>query len=489
MWRPRRFRIERRGAESVRECCGVFVGACLLGLLWGIAGTITEGAEPTARPATSLLAAPLQFEDLIRNLDDPRPAIRLAAINRLEASNRPASDTVAALVGRFSDPDLLVRARAARAALRLGAPWQQVLEVALELIIPDRLDVLRVATSILVEIGPDAADALPQLDACLNAFSIAVRLHAAEAMLRIDPNDLLALDELESALDHRQTEVRFFAVNAIGAAARDSDQAVCALHRALSDPHPKVATAAALHLLRTSEVPRHSLPEELRPTSRDIAKLISELSNAKGDVRRAAAIRLTIAGPAARKAVPVLIDHLGDPNPVVRLHIAQAIWEIGHNSYSILPVLLNLLLADRAATRIGAVYTLSLMGPAAADCDPWLTQLMNESKSFDRLLLAQAIARLDPTRHAALEIVAGGLHSRNADVRYLSTVALGAVPLSREAAVEQRLRVALADRNFHVRCSAHESLGHWQERIAIAQSAKPGPFGTAIPAAATVAPK
>jgi HEAT repeat protein len=622
------------------------MGAGLLGLLWGLGGTMTQGAEPTARPTARRLATPVRFDDLIRLLDDPRPAIRLEAINFLETLNRPASDTVpalrrrfddpvllvrvhavrvairaglptqqavpvavqllipgrpdvccpaaqilggagpaaraalpqlhacfkaasvwvrldaaqaalkidatdlkalntlrsvqeseqgdareyaaravedcvsgltlqlrhadprvrrtaairlerlgtaaasatGALVGRFSDPDLLVRAHAARAALRLGAPPQQILEVASELLIPDRLEVLRVATSILVEIGPDAADALPKLDVCLNAFSLAVRLHAAEAILRIDPNDLFALDELQSALDHQQTEVRFFSVNALGAAVMDNDEAVCALQRALSDPQPKVATAAALHLLRANEVARRSLPEELRPTSSDIAKLVSELSNTTVDARRTAAIRLTIAGPTARQAVPALIDHLGDRDPVVRLHVAQAIWEIDRNSYPILPVLLDLLLTDRAATRIGAIYTISRMGPAAADCDPWLTRLLKVSKSFDRLILAQAIARLDPTRHAALEVLVRGLRGPNADVRYLSTVALGAVPLSPQAVVEQPLRVALADRNFHVRCSAHEALGHLQERIAIAQAAKPAPLGTVVPAAATVNP-
>jgi HEAT repeat protein len=465
------------------------VRACLLSLLWSVAGTVTQGAEPLAHPVTGLLPAPPQFDDLIRNLDDPSPAIRLAAINGLETSNGPASDTVTALAGRFSDPDLLVRACAARAALRLGAPHQQILDVALELIIPDRLDVLRVVTSIFVEIGPDAADALPQLDACLNAFSIAVRLHAAEAMLRIDPNDLLALDELESALDHRQTEVRFFAVNAIGAAVLDSDQAVCALQRALSDRHPKVATAAALQLLRTNGVARHTLPEELQPTPRDIARLISALSHAATDVRQAAAIGLTIAGPRARKAIPVLIDHLGDPNAIVRLHVAQAIWEISQDAYEILPVLLDLLMKDRDATRIGAVYILSRMGTAAADVEPWLTQLLNESKSFDRLLLAQALVQIDPTGNSVLEILVKGSSDRNADVRYLSIAALGLAPLSRQAAIEQPLRAALADRNFHVRCSAREALGHLQERMTLAQNAQRGPLGVTIPAAATGVPK
>ena len=58
---------------------------------------------------------------------------------------------------------------------------------------PRHPNVLRVATLILAEIGPEASPALPQLHACLKATAIDARLQAAEAVLRIDPNDRLAL--------------------------------------------------------------------------------------------------------------------------------------------------------------------------------------------------------------------------------------------------------------------------------------------------------
>ena len=177
--------------------------------------------------------------------------------------------------------------------------------------------------------------------------------------------------------------------------------------------------------------------------------------------------RLTWAGqfagdrrPRGRNTLPALTDRLGDPDPVVRLHVAQAVWEIDRNGYPILPVLVDLLLTNRADTRIGAVYTLGRMGSVAGDTDRWLTQLLNDSKSFDRLLLAETIVRVDSTRHSALEILVSGLRSRNADVRYLSTIALGAVPLSRMVVVERTLQLAAKDRDFHVRCAAHETLGH-----------------------------
>jgi HEAT repeat protein len=147
------------------------------------------------------------------------------------------------------------------------------------------------------------------------------------------------------------------------------------------------------------------------------------------------------------------------------------------------------LLTNRGNARIAAVYTLGQMGPAAVDTIPWLTELLNRSKSFDKLLLADTIARIEPTRRSVSEILIGGLYSRNTDVRYLSTVALGAAPFSQQAAAEQALREVAADRNSRVRSAASEALGHWQARQEMARAASNSSAGTVVPAAATSGPR
>ncbi|HEY2253597.1 MAG TPA: HEAT repeat domain-containing protein, partial [Planctomycetaceae bacterium] len=206
------------------------------------------------------------------------------------------------------------------------------------------------------------------------------------------------------------------------------------------------------------------------------------------ETRRAAASRFITAGPAARAVLPALIDHLGDRDPIVQLDLAQAIWEIDRKGHTILPLLFDLLLTNRGNARIGAVYLLGQMGPAAIDTLPWLTQLLNDSHSYDRLLLAAAISRIDPTRRTANEILIGGLYHANADVRYLSIVALSAAPLARFSEADQALRAVVADRQPRVRRAAGEALGQWEARIETARAAQPSRRDRVMPAAASDAP-
>jgi hypothetical protein len=98
------------------------LATCLLGGLWCLGEPIARGAEPQQRTTTCRLAMPIRFTDLIRLLNDPRPAIRLEAINCLSTLNRPGTETVPALLGLFNDPDPDVRVQAVRVAVRSVAP-------------------------------------------------------------------------------------------------------------------------------------------------------------------------------------------------------------------------------------------------------------------------------------------------------------------------------------------------------------------------------
>ncbi|MBI3864974.1 MAG: HEAT repeat domain-containing protein [Planctomycetia bacterium] len=418
-------------------------------------------------------------DGLIRQLSFEDPGVRRSAVLGLEQLGAAATESTGALLGRLADPDPLVRVHAARAVHRAGVPPERILGVVSSLLDPERFDVLRVASQVLSEIGPAAAEALPALHECLKAHAVAPTLYAAEAALRIDAGDRAALKTLRLALGHPQVDVRYFAVNALGVVVNDSQQGAYLLQQALTDANPRVATAAALHLSRTHDLLRNAQNTDVsdddaggEPTAISIGERIDSLSAELPQARRAAAIRLGIAGRAARAAVPVLTDRLGDSDPVVRLHVAQALWEIDHNGYAILPVVVDLLLTNAGDTRIGAVYVLGRMGVSAIDTLPWLTQALHESKSFDRLLLAEAVLRIEPGRREALDILAAGLRSPSTDVRFLSTVAIGSAPLARQAAAEEALSLLIDDGNARVRCAAYESLSQLQVRKAVSRSAQ-----------------
>lgn len=423
---------------------------------------------------------------LTKQLNHVDPEVRRTAVVRLEQLGPVAASVTPELVNRLTDTNHLVRAHAARAAFRAGIPARSIIGTVIGLIDPERFDVLCVATSVLIEIGPEAHSALPKLHECLNSPTVEVRLHAGEAALRIDPTDQLALKKLKKALRHPQPDVRYFAVNSLGAAVMDSDLAAMALYRAISDHDPKVATAAALHLSRSHDLPRRRLPDDPIGSGNDadsahgdVTPWIEALTNRKASVRQSAAICLAIAGPAARAAIPDLMDRLGDPSPVVRLYAAQALWEIDRNGYPIMPVLLDLLLTNRGDTRIGAIYTLGRMGNSASDTAPWLAKMLKNSKTVDRVLLAEAVLRIEPANKEALGLLVRSLHSRNAEVRYLSTVALGATPLAKKVSVEQALFAAIGDRSTRVRSAAYETLSQLQVRDTQAR-AKMAPTQSAV---------
>jgi hypothetical protein len=374
-------------------------------------------------------------------------------------------DDIPAVVAELDDRDLLVRAHAAQTAFRAGAPAEQIIGVVSQLLIPDRLDVLREAASILAEIGPDACAALPQLHECLSSTAIAVRLYAAEATLRIDATDRIALWELRQALHHTRTDVRYFGVNALGAAVLDSDLAAFALHEAICDPHPKVATAAALLLSRTHDLPRRRLQDDPLGPANDsdledgsISSWIEELSQSDPAVRRTAAICLALAGRAANASVTALTECLTDHDSILRLYAAQALWEIEHDGPAIMPTLVDLLQTDSSDTRIGAVLTLGRMGRAASDALGCLTAMLTGNNSAERLLLAEAIVRIEPAHRESLYVLVRSLHSPKGDERYLATIALGAVPLAKQFAAEQAVSSSIEDRSARVRNAAYETL-------------------------------
>jgi hypothetical protein len=411
-----------------------------------------------------------------------KPEVRPATAVRREEPEPADAGKIPATIDGLNASDPLMRARAAQTAFRAGAPAVQITNAVSGLLDPEHLDVLRLAASILAEIGPEARAALPKLHECLQASSIAVRLQAAEATLRIDATDRIALLELGKDLKHPRADVRYFAVNALSASVMDSDQAALALHESLCDPDPKVATAAALLLSRTHDLPRRgSLAELLGSRGRSdlqngsISSWIGELSHEDASVRRSAAICLALAGPAANSAVPELADRQTDRDPVVRLHAAHALWEISRDGAIIMPTLVDLLLTNSGGTRIGAILTLGRMGHAAADALHRLTQTLAETNSVERLLIAESIARIEPANREAISVLVRGLHSSSGDARYLATVALGAVPLAKQLAAEEALCVSIDDRSGRVRTAAYETLSQLVVRHALARTAPAAP--------------
>jgi HEAT repeat protein len=402
---------------------------------------------------------------LAAELKDESVEVRRAAAISLEQFRSCGTAAVPALVNGFADADPLVRAHAARAAFRAGVSADHVTRAVIGLLTPDQPEVLHLATSVLVEIGPEAQDALPALHECCKTPAMSIRLYAADAALRIDSQDPLALEQLQAALESPRADIRYFAVNSLGPAILENDLAALALLDATADPKPQVAVAAALQLSRMQDLSLIQMPwnggaepasQEL--TEDDEATLIAALSAESAALRRDAAWRLALKGPIANAALLALEERLGDSDSGVQLAAAHGVWTISRNGERVLPVLDELLTSEQPEIRSGAAFALGQMGSAAVRTVPELDRLMRHSQSFEQLLMAATLVRINPNDDAAFSLLLARMHSPNADVRYLATVALGAMPLSRQPTTEEALAAVIQDGNSRVRYAAYESM-------------------------------
>lgn len=221
--------------------------------------------------------------------------------------------------------------------------------------------------SLLEEIGPDAAAAVPELIELLRKFSQ-------------DPDS-------RRKLIAEPTSV----CNILGAIGSKAKLAVPWLvHFMEKEREDNVRTAAALALVEIGSDP---------PALEQV--LTSLLANKDVEVR-CEAIRTVYApghigsrSPALRQ---ILVTRLDDPQPEVRLAAARALWTLNHDSTSILSTLVNLLLGERLdpfAVRAEVLRSLGEMGPQAKRAIPQIHQmLVRESYEILKALALVALRRI-----------------------------------------------------------------------------------------------
>src|SRR5262249_25416303 len=159
------------------------------------------------------------------------------------------------LIDHLEDPDLLVRAHAARAAWRIGVAPEELVPVLAELLDPEAPQACGVAALVLGNLGPAAREALPALRTCMTVSSILIRLHPAESILKIAPDDSAALHELLTALEDEDSGARYLAVNTLGSASIENEHVIYGLEMALTDADAVVAAAAGINLSRLNDPP------------------------------------------------------------------------------------------------------------------------------------------------------------------------------------------------------------------------------------------
>jgi HEAT repeat protein/outer membrane protein assembly factor BamB len=340
-----------------------------------------DGAEQ-AQPATPTEEL-AQVQAILERLRSDQHNERRAATDELRDFHPHDPGSLKALIGglcRLGSSDVSVQGNVHRYLVRLGAVAVEELTAAMT---DARPLVRHAALSILAEIGPPAASAVPKLI------------------------ELVGHDEPETCR---------LAAAALGPVGDASEAVVAVLTGALDDPDPKVRDAATTTLAQLARAASNVLPALLA--------LLDDMDTEKL-VRHGALLTLAKIGRAAASAAPQLIELVGHDDPVTRQMAVSTLGTVGDASDATVTALIDALSDENRAVRHGALSALAKIGPAAASAAPKLIELVGDNDPLTRRLAIKSLDAVGDASQAAVTALTGAAIDTNQNVRYaaLSTLA------------------------------------------------------------------
>jgi len=331
-----------------------------------------------------------------------------------------------------------VRALAARLLGRLGPAGAAGAPALVKALADPDQEVLHAARLALKRIGPAA---LPALGRALRSSCAPIALNALELVGDMEAFGKEALrfePEATALLNAPEAELRRQAALTLGAWGRATPKTVAALRKALGDPQPAAAQAAAAALGRLRPPPREAVGDltrllcaedpllrveacralwhiedraetvlpvltaaleesaghweaalvlgEMGPAAAAAAPALAaaaarEQAHRPDRLPGAASIALSKLGPAA---VPYLLALLAHEDRGVRLSAANALEDFGPLAARALPAALRMLSSPSREERITGCRLISAIGPAAVAARPRLQQLVEEETDYLR---------------------------------------------------------------------------------------------------------
>jgi len=237
-------------------------------------------------------------------------------------------------------------------------------------------------TDVLRKRFGDRSAAAPELIAALNDRDPEIRAASAWALGVLGAAAEPSVPGLAHALRDEQEPVRTAAANALGSLGARSRSAASALFAALDDPWANVRAAAARALA------------SLELTAESVPSLAKALGSPDAYVRAFAAWSLGNLGPAAREAVPALVEALGPDNTANV--VAAALARIGPAASEAVPALVADLRGPDSGRRWRAARTLGRIGPPAESAVTELVAALRDPNEAVRAHAARALGRIGP---------------------------------------------------------------------------------------------
>lgn len=225
-----------------------------------------------------------------------------------------------------------------------------------------------------------------------------------------------AVPALMEALKDTNPSVQRTAAWALGNIPGDMRVAVPALDGALQDKDRSVREAAALSLGRMGQSPELAVPVLVGMLNRD------------DDSRDFARDALINFGPAARPAVPALIDMLKGKDPPLPNYAAQVLGAIGPDAQSAEPALIGVMRGTDDQDRIEAADALGKIGRDQAEAVAVTTRMLNaEEDWFVRERAAYVLGDLGPTAEPSVPALTQALNDEDEDVRRAAAEAISKI--------------------------------------------------------------
>jgi HEAT repeat protein len=289
------------------------------------------------------------------------------------------------------------------------------------------------------------AETVPVLIQALNHPNVSIRQRAAWALGDLGPAAQAAVPALREALQNPET--RRDAARGLGDIGEGSAAAVPDLIALLADDRAddaavnalgQIGRAAVPALIRAVESPnaaiRKGAVDALRRMRSDAAPAVEVLIVAleDEDLRFNAVDALGEIGPAAEAAIPAIVPLLG--NTDVDYVAVDALVNIGERA---VPATIGALESPDANTRSNAIQVLRQIGPGAAAAVPVLTELLNDHTELSpglsgdvatiRIQAIQALGAIGPQARAAIPDLIVLFHDSNELVRLTAALALAGI--------------------------------------------------------------
>lgn len=218
-----------------------------------IVAAVPAASDDAGWNATSLVrlcpdASP-EILACVAQLESPEAAVRKEGLESLADAGESARTACPAIQACLVDADGTVQAYAAWAYWEITKDHAAVLPALRSIACEGDADAIAFACYAFGQMGSAANSAIDCIAPLQNHDSTLVRIHAAEALLKIADGDSGSVIVLSNALLSGSTEERCLAVVGLGSAkGADREAAIAALIEALGDASPSVQQAAALSL-------------------------------------------------------------------------------------------------------------------------------------------------------------------------------------------------------------------------------------------------